>query len=336
MAERGEFLIRCDGDDTIGLGHVSRCLALAEAWRRIGIRSTFVGQFGVAAQNLLAQAGIAVEDAVAACGTREDLAQLRRLVPTARALLVDSYRIDAACLTELRTLFPALLVIDDFAALSRYSCDAVLNFTAGATSLRYPGVARCALGPGYFPARAALRGRRGRNRQGIRAERILVAIGGGDGSKHAHAVVAQLSQLAPDADVRVVLGSAPSVELAARIRNWAHIDVGLPDLADALDWADLCICGGGLTKYEALYVGVPAAVVSVNAEQWADTRALATAGACVDLGLAQSLVDGAWTAKLASCLDSADARGQMMLRGLEMIPIDAPDRAAAMLLGASQ
>lgn len=336
MPESGSILIRCDGDDRIGLGHVGRCLALAEAWRRAGIATRFIGRFGAAAQRMLARADMLAQPAGGALGTPEDRALLSGQASGARAVLVDSYAMDLDYLRSLRALFPALLVIDDFAALPGYPCDAVLNFTAAATSLHYPTVARCALGPGYLPARGALRGRRGRARSGATVRHILVAIGGGGDSAHAHAVAASLSQLAPGVEVRVVLGSAPEAAVAARFDGLARLDVGLPDLAEALDWADLCICGGGLTKYEAVYVGVPAAVLSVNTEQWADTQLLASAGLCVDLGMVQDLADEAFALKLAECIDDADARGRMVARGLDAIPADAPDRAAALLLGTAR
>jgi UDP-2,4-diacetamido-2,4,6-trideoxy-beta-L-altropyranose hydrolase len=43
------ILFRCDGMAETGLGHVSRCVALAEALRECGFVSRFCGRFGVGA-----------------------------------------------------------------------------------------------------------------------------------------------------------------------------------------------------------------------------------------------------------------------------------------------
>ena len=56
-------LVRCDGTRETGLGHVSRCLALAEALAEREIASIFCGAFDAPARRLLGEAGIPIEPA---------------------------------------------------------------------------------------------------------------------------------------------------------------------------------------------------------------------------------------------------------------------------------
>ena len=65
--------------------------------------------------------------------------------------------------------------------------------------------------------------------------------------------------------VHVIVGRdyAHHKELSLLVRHFSEglIATQVIDLADEFAWADLCICGGGLTKYESAYMGVPAAVL---------------------------------------------------------------------------
>src|SRR3954468_11287234 len=63
---------RCDGDDTLGAGHVGRCLPIAAAFAAQGWAPVFVGRYEGLAAWLLERAGLPVrpsaEDGGAPCG----------------------------------------------------------------------------------------------------------------------------------------------------------------------------------------------------------------------------------------------------------------------------
>ena len=169
-------------------------------------------------------------------------------------------------------------MIDDFAALSEYPDGAlVLNFTVGAPHLEYRGrdLVRL-LGPEYLLARRALTTLRAlRDKRSGRTRRVLVAMGGGDLLGLSVGIAKALLSVAPDVAVRLAPGSYG--ELPARVE-------GLPDgqLAPGFAWADVCVTGGGLTKYEAAYVGAPPLVISQTDLEAAETRQFADAGLGVD------------------------------------------------------
>jgi spore coat polysaccharide biosynthesis predicted glycosyltransferase SpsG len=270
-------LFRCDGTRETGLGHVSRCLALAEALAEREIASIFCGAFDAPARRLLGEAGVPIEPARGA----EEVARLAH-ERACTGIVADSYVFDAAYLEALATgrARASLLVIDDFAALSEYPEGAlVLNFTVGAPQLEYRGrdLVRL-LGPEYLLVRRALTALRGLgNRRPRRARRVLVAMGGGDLLGLSAGIAKALGSAAPDVAVRLPPGSYG--DLPADV-------VLLPggQLAPAFAWADVCVTGGGLTKYEAAYVGAPPLVVSQTDLEAAETRQFADAGLGVDAG----------------------------------------------------
>jgi len=268
-------LVRCDGTRETGLGHVSRCLALAEALAEREIASIFCGAFDAPARRLLGEAGVPIEPARCA----EEVSRLAS-ERACTGIVADSYDFDAAYLEVLGTgrARASLLVIDDFAAMSEYPDGAlVLNFTVGAPQLEYRGsdLVRL-LGPDYLLVRRALRALRALgDRRPRRTRRVLVAMGSGDLLGLSVGVAKTLRSAAPDVAVRLAPGSYGDLP--------AHVEL-LTDgqLAPGFAWADVCVTGGGLTKYEAAYVGAPPLVVSQTDLEAVETRHFADAGLGVD------------------------------------------------------
>ncbi len=133
-------IFRCDATADIGFGHLSRCIALAEALRISDVRSTFAGMFDTAAAQQISLAGFDCVTLQAPLNTdtaQRELAQITA-IQGADFIVVDSYRADERYLTDLKSLGIPIVLIDDFAKLQVYPCSAVLNFTWEAPSLDYP------------------------------------------------------------------------------------------------------------------------------------------------------------------------------------------------------
>ena len=290
-------VLRCDATVDIGFGHLSRCIALAEAFRLSDIGTTFAGLFDGAAQDQIAASGfdrIDLADRVNTAADRQRLADIMRKEGPC-FIIVDSYRADEGYLADLKALASATVAIDDFRALATYPCDAVLNFTWEASSLGYPEGPVLLLGPDYFLARRRLvelrpqsidRDRRGEIRN------LLIAIGGSDPKGIAGRLVGILRKRYAGICLRVI--AANDADLADGLAEFApgsRVLPRQPDLSEQLLWADACITGGGLIKYESAFMGVPAAAISQNDGQARESAALTRAGLVFDLGLADDRSD---------------------------------------------
>jgi N-acetylneuraminate synthase len=304
---RMRCVFRCDGTATTGLGHVSRCAALAEGLSEQGVSSLFSGQYSEAALTIIAAAGAKVEaagdDALAADAT-----------------IVDSYALTESDLSSFgqRTTAGLLVVIDDFARLKAYPRGSViLNFTVGAKGLRYAGEElRLLRGPQFLLARKALRDlRRNARRPVQRPRRFLVAIGGYDPLALSDRVARSLARVAPEAVVDIARG-------------------GRDSLASAFAACDAVVSGGGLTKYEAAYLALPVAVVSQTEEQAEETQAFAALGLAVDLGHGARLDDAMLDRALDSWISQGSARLRAQTACLATFPED-PTSTAAQAIVAS-
>lgn len=327
------WIFHCDATAATGLGHLSRCLALAEALRRRGGRAVFHGHWAGAAFTLLAASGFDFRGKVTPTGSAEDADALAELAANedAAGAVADSYALDAAWLAELARRETAVALVDDFAQLGDYSdCAGVLNFTVGAERLVYPRL-RSELrlaGPSYFPAREKLV----RLRQGVRAtmsaplRRILIALGGGDVRGMTLPLYRAVRRLAPEAEVRALLPGGPA-QAAAQGLDPADFPAAAPDLAAHYAWADGSVTGGGLTKYECAYLGLPQAIFSQTEAQQEETVRFCAAGGGLDLTPPGEA--GAWEERLAEFLrgGAPASANRIAFRA------DSADRAMAGLAG---
>ena len=335
-------VFRCDATAGIGFGHLSRCIALAEAFRLSGVGSLFAGLFERAAQDQIAACGFDRTDLADPVGAgadadRQHLSHVMTADPGS-FVMVDSYRADEEYLSSLNATGIATVVIDDFRALESYPCDVVLNFTWEASSLRYPEGPALLLGPGYFPARRRLVELRPRSVARQRSgpiRNLLIAIGGADPKLIAARLVRILRESHGEICLRVVAAEEADLgDTLARFAPGSAVLPRQPDLAEQLLWADACITGGGLIKYESAFMGVPAAAISQNEGQAGESRALARAGLVFDLGLADDRTDKEVGTAVDSFFADGDLRDGLADRVRGVFPADPSAQAARAILGA--
>ncbi len=328
-----KLIFRCDATSGTGLGHLSRSLALAEAFRAQGGGAVFCGHWNDQAYALLAAAGFAHQVAAAPTGSPADAAALAALVQTEQAagVVADSYALNSKWLAPLAEQAVAVALIDDFARLHNYAdCAGVLNFTVGAAKLDYPGLdpARSALGPGYFPVRKNLRRLReqGPLRPDTPPRRMLVALGGGDRHGLTLPIYRALYRLQPDLEVRALLPDGPVSAQSLRLPA-ADFPPPAGDLAEHYAWADACVTGGGLVKYECAYLGLPMAIFSQTIEQQAETDQFCLVAPGWDLA-PRGRAD-AWELRLGAFLRSPASTPRERIE----FPVDSAERAMTALAG---
>jgi len=248
--------LRCDGDATIGVGHVARCLRLANVLRRRGAHCQLVGRVSGTAAAIVRAAGVAVVPPPSGrpCGLPVD----------ADAALVDSYDIPTAEIETAAVQLPLAVLLDgteapEGATVISYHLDAVqrLGETLGL------------LGPDFAPIdprfAAARRERTGR--------RVLVTAGGGRVGKAA--VRSALESLASDGrwEVYVAAHERPSGLPHGVDWGWEHDGL----VARAI-WADLALTAAGSAPYELACAGVPSLLLAVAENQVPIARAFERAG----------------------------------------------------------
>lgn len=324
-----DWLICCDGTTATGLGHVGRCLGYAERLAEAGHPCVFQGHFDDTARRLITEAGFAILHAPC---LKERKTTGPEPASSRAGVLVDSYDFDAPAMTawhqRLGSEGKRLVVLDDFGSLPRYDCEALINFTIGAVELAYPeGPARRYLGPRFYPARRWLRDvrreRQARHSGGEALRNILIAAGGSDHTGVTPALVEALATFRTDCEVVVLSGNGVAHEERVRAGlerfRTARFLGPQPHLGPWMKWADACLCGGGLIKYECLYAGLPAAAVSQTPGQAGDSALLARGGLILDLGFPPEVAEAGGRDRLRDFLENPAGRAARRDRGLRAL-----------------
>lgn len=332
-------VIRCDATGKTGLGHLSRCLGLAEALRERDVQSIFVGNYHARAQSLAERAGFTCTQSPAVEFGRDDgrfLAEIAREF-SAALIVVDSYAVAPKYLEFLQKTGRHVVLIDDFCSLPQYSCDIIVNFCIGAGRLPYPrNGPKLLLGVDYFLCRRRLVIRRpisvDRERN-IPPRNILVAMGGGEAVASSERIIRLLQRYGRQICVHLVLFREPrSLPGLNAFAENSRIRIGLDDLADEFVWADACIAAGGLTKYEAVFMGVPVAVLSQNQGQAEETKYFAGMGLAYDLGAAAQTDDDQLERKIMHFLRDHDLRNNIAAEARKRFRVDPPTLAVSAIL----
>ncbi|MFH0903237.1 MAG: UDP-2,4-diacetamido-2,4,6-trideoxy-beta-L-altropyranose hydrolase [Pseudomonadota bacterium] len=294
MATR-KLLFRCDASTGIGLGHLSRCLNLADAVSRQGGACWFlVRRLGMDFSSWIVERGHTIIEHDVEVDVEVDVAsgevttclsdadQTRTKAEAARLgvgwIVVDSYSASSAYLAGLAGGNWRICVLDDLADRDLRSADAIVNPTPGAQAWPYIVSPQSVLlaGPQYaliHPTFAKARDSTGPSRIRPTAQRIMVCLGGTDASNLTEAVVDALvdaePEAEPEAEIRAVVGPRPAAEsLRARRPTVELLPRQSPaELASLMQWADLAVATASTVAFELSCLSVPSILIIAAANQ---------------------------------------------------------------------
>jgi UDP-2,4-diacetamido-2,4,6-trideoxy-beta-L-altropyranose hydrolase len=309
--------IRADALPATGLGHLTRCLALAHAARAAGWRVHGIGCISdPVVRTRTRQTLEAWHDCPASHPDPADLpASLTALEHIAPDWIVlDGYSFDTDYQRALRSR-ARLLVLDDGPRLDAYSADLLLDQNLGAETRRYPfeGGGRALLGSAYVLLRPAFLAWRNTSRTTpAQARRLLVTLGGTVEAHALQAVLAGLAQVTRPLEITVLTGTDPAkAELARSLAPPGHRMILLPwhdDMPGLMTESDLALSAAGSTAWELAFMGVPA-LYAVLADNQADiATALQMAGAGINLGECDAGFATRLASELTTLLDAAPRR----------------------------
>lgn len=292
IAAARQVAFRVDASAQTGLGHVMRCLALADGLKDAGVGSRFVSRFlpehvrgllqssGHGIDMLVASAEPAGDDLAHAAwlGTSQaaDARETAGVLSSTRCewIVVDHYALDARWESAVRRTVPRVMAIDDLADRP-HDCDLLLDQSGPDDAGRYrgkvPAGCRLALGTRYALLREEFRlaRRKALPRDG-RASRVLVFLGGVDAGGHTLTAIEALRRLEAGLHVDVVIGSQHSnrAEIESRCAAYGFTcHAGSNRMAELIAAADLAIGAGGSSTWERCCLGLPTLTLCVAENQ---------------------------------------------------------------------
>jgi spore coat polysaccharide biosynthesis predicted glycosyltransferase SpsG/CMP-N-acetylneuraminic acid synthetase len=340
MAERllnqPRVLFRVDGGSRMGMGHIYRSLAIAEALRALSrAEVAFLMSGGPEhEQGLIAVSRAGYPLRVMRDGRLETcLEHVRDFSPA--ILINDLPALDAAYLTALSRLGAATVnlvdTLDDLETTESYAQVIVaLMREDRETPEGFYG------GPAYAILREHFRGREKTIRE--RAELVLLSFGGSDPQGLTLKAARALQALDPSVDLLAVAGPAFSFR-----REFEALTASLPrrvplineaggHIADLMLEADLVVGSGGMSVYELAALGTPGVVLGQNAREDKRMREFARHGTVEYLGLGPEVEEGAIGEAVRALLADAGRRRAMSERGRALVDGRGAARTAEMVL----
>ncbi len=292
------IVIRVDASNTMGSGHIMRCLTLANALSEQGCRSHFiVRHLPASLEDLIKQSGHECTRLPRADSTPDELPHSEWLgvsqADDAKAtaqfivqldskpdwLIVDHYALDIRWETLLRPLICRLMVIDDLAD-RHHDCDVLLDqneYLDKASRYRelIPTHTPLALGARFALLRPEFKRLHTQvaTRQGP-VRNILIFFGGMDTHNYTAKVLSILPevliQLESSVEINVIIGSEhPDREYITRIcdEQSYNLHIQTTKMAELMAAADMAIGAGGSASWERCSVGLPSLAFAVAHNQ---------------------------------------------------------------------
>jgi spore coat polysaccharide biosynthesis predicted glycosyltransferase SpsG len=315
--------LRCDAGIQTGVGHMLRCVALAEELASRTVQVAFFGAFDEVpwARAQLASRGFARHAAPGDAAGLVAVARDHRL----DAMVLDSYTLHPSAAGALRSAGVISLAIVDGDARGQ-DADLFLDQNLGAEQqplARAGGPGRRLAGLRYVLLRDAVRAERPAAPPAPREAnppRVLCYAGGTD-PFGAVAVLARLVVAAGDTGVDLTVVVARD-ELRAAVPSGPGISVIGPtdDLPRRAAGADLVVCAAGTSIWELLCVGTPAVVVWLAENQREGYTRTVGAGLAAGLGRLDDLRVGCVQSEQAEAtlrrlLTGASERADLAARG---------------------
>ncbi|HSJ10185.1 MAG TPA: UDP-2,4-diacetamido-2,4,6-trideoxy-beta-L-altropyranose hydrolase [Longimicrobiales bacterium] len=310
-AAGADIVIRVDAGPHLGLGHVTRCLALARQARRRGAHVRFITRASPGNAARLVEAHRFAVDLLPDGAEDRDADDTLALLAGTRPdwLVVDHYSLGTGYLSVLRPAGDRILAIDDIGRA--HDCDAVLDSSRFGTdasaayaglvpahALQWMGPRYALLAPEYAPLRRLLPERHDRRR-------VLVAFGGADAADETRTALDALAAPAvAGLAVDVIIGphhpDPDGITAAAARRPLTEVHRAPPSLAGLMARADFAFGAAGGTTWERLCLRLPAAVVTAAENQVHAAQHLHAAGYVHWLGDTGSVSRAAWLDALSA------------------------------------
>lgn len=332
-AEPPHLVLRADANVQIGTGHVMRCLALADAWKRAGGAATFVSACDKPMRDRIIFAGHSLLD--------HDFPIQKMVRKQDRCIVaLDGYEFGEAYQRIVKNTGAVVVVLDDYGHASHYTADFILNQNVGAENIRYScgPETRILRGPQYALLRdefAAYRTWRRTTPDLVR--RLLVTMGGGDDGNSTSRIIRALAKVSAQTFEAVVVvgGSNPNRALieqaAAETGGHIHIACDITNMAEQMASADLAIAAAGTTALELAFMGLPSLLVVLAENQQRVAQAMAVTGAARNLGEAGKLEDALLVQSIENLMTNPGSRRLMSERGQALVDGNGAERVVKIL-----
>lgn len=329
-------IVRADGSQTLGIGNITRSLAIAEVFQEQGAEIIYAARdLDPRVKQLVEAMHCTYAPLPARMSVEEDIERTRALIASSGAsfCIIDLGNPEAThdvrqysrCLQGYASA--ARLIIADDLTRATFPRGVVVNPNTEVTEQDYDThfAPRFLFGPRYAILRSFYR-----NAAGTRTftdgppGRVAISLGGGAVASTLLDEVIRGVRLAlgtkVELEIVTSIAEAGRLETSRILRDFARVSVlsNLPSLREVLQRVDVAVVSGGVTKYEAAATATPMLIVPSidHQESWGASFARTGAalyGGNVDQISAETL------APICAAVADVAVRRRLGLRGAELV-----------------
>ena len=266
------FIFRVDASENIGLGHLSRCLLIANYIKDKGYNVAFITEQSLS-QNIIESKGFKCHRVYETIPNIKKLYSSFSVIADINSDVIFGNKTDYySYLSKLGAKARSLVTFEDLINYP-YCSDVVIIPYCGAEKLKlnHDCNSRYLLGHNFFPLRKEF------NNDCFyvskNAKKILITMGGSDPEKITLKVLSAINSSDQHYEIIVVLGQASNIspnDINKTMHNYKgllKIFTDAKEISKLMLDCDVAITNSGLTKYELASLGVPTIVISNNEQQ---------------------------------------------------------------------
>ncbi|TIH18029.1 UDP-2,4-diacetamido-2,4,6-trideoxy-beta-L-altropyranose hydrolase [Marinifilum sp. JC120] len=336
------LLIHANAGPKIGIGHVMRCLALAQEWIRLGGRVEFIGFVeGKDLHDRIKSIGstlTSLSDGMIPQATLEAILERATTLEPGSWVMVDNYDFNPESQQKLKEKFPRVLLMDDYHHHQEYHACIILNQNIGAQEIAYNADRDCTIlaGTDYVMLRNEFRTTTCKTESHENC-RVLLTLGGADADNMTQNVLTALESLQRDyLSVTAVLG--PANLNRTEIEEFANNSLmplkvlqSVSNMSELICNSDLIISAGGSTCWEICALEKPMAVIVTAENQKRLTYELGKNGAALNLGNAEGISTNHIAKNISELLDSAKKRNDLARAAHKLVDGNGVERIINMI-----
>ena len=280
---KGPVLFRADGGRVakIGLGHLSRCLVLADFLNSRGRKVYFLMRPLPGGADFVQKKGLETCFLPQEASRQEELEIIRKFCCENRISTVVFDLVDGAeLLAQLDKPAGTRIVATDEFDGEFPSVDVLVDPRLWAEKVRVcnpPAI--YLLGPGYqVLSKAWLRLKKAKREYPSQVKTVTISMGGADPMNLTGLVVLQIKKITRFEKVNVVYGPASCAPEGNPFGPKFRIHHGPDDFPDLIASSDLVITSGGKTPYEVASLGIPMIIVPTIEHERLTARAFVERG----------------------------------------------------------
>lgn len=299
MSQANSILFRCDGAEDIGLGHIVRCLALAEELKvEYNCQITFAVHRGKPGIDMIKEKSYPVITVNENINTFNEEEFLKNAVQESDCKVVIMDFRENMSLDFLHSLRKQGIILVDIDDPKEKRLAADLAFYPPVPQVKrmdWSGFqGQLMVGWEWVIIRKEFTTMTNQQRIPYDRLHLLVTMGGTDPAGFTLTVIEALDLLEDDFETTVVLGAAFSREeelqsLLLRTKRKFRVLRNVQNMAAIMAQADLAIASFGMTAYELACMGVPALYMCLTDDHAESCQVFVDAGVAVNLGRDHSI-----------------------------------------------